>query len=98
METLTAVVACALAFALSFYLGHGRAPSTLAALVVGAACGVGFAVIFFAITVGTTIVLPGTFNARSLGLHFLALLVLAPVGAAVIAVLAHRRSAPKMRF
>jgi hypothetical protein len=98
METLTAVVACALAFALSFYLGRGRAPSTWAALIVGAACGLGFAVAFFAMTVGTTIILPGTFAARSLGLHFLALLALAPLGSAVIAFLAHRHSTSKMRF
>ena len=98
METLTAVVACAIAFALSFYLGYGRAPSILVAVLVGAACGLVFAVAFFAMTVGTTIILPGTFAARSLGLHFLALLAIAPLGAAVVAVLAHRRATPKMRF
>ena len=98
MESLTAIVACALAFALSLYLGYGRSPSSLAAFAVGVACGVGFAVIFFGVTVGTTLVLPGTFNARSLGLHFLALLVVAPLGAAAIAVFAHQRTTPKMRF
>jgi hypothetical protein len=98
MESLTAVVACAVAFALSFYLGYGRSPTSLAALVVGAACGVGFAVIFFGLTVGTTIMLPGTFDARSLGLHFLALLFVAPLGAAAIAVFAHNRATPKLRF
>lgn len=98
METVTAFVACAVAFALSFYLGYGRSPSGLAALVLGAACGVGFAVIFFALTVGTTIVLPGTFNARSLGLHFLALLAVVPLGAAAIAVFGHRRATPNMHF
>jgi hypothetical protein len=98
METITAAVAGGLAFALSFYLGYGRAPSTWAALIVGAACGFGFAVAFFAITVGTTIILPGTFAARSLGLHFLALLAVAPLGAAAIAYLAHRHGTARMRF
>ena len=98
METLTALVACAVAFALSFYLGYGRAPSVWGALILGAACGVGFAVVFFAMTVGATIILPGTFAARSLGLHFLALLAVAPLGAAAIAVIGHRRATPKMHF
>ena len=98
MESLTAVVACAVAFALSFYFGYGRSPSSFAAFALGAACGVGFAVIFFGLTVGTTLILPGTFNARSLGLHFLALLFVAPFGAAAIAVFGHRRATPKMRF
>jgi hypothetical protein len=98
METLTAIVASAVAFALSFYLGHDRAPSAWIALLLGAASGVGFAVVFFAMTVATTIVLPGTFDARTLGLHFLALLAVAPLGAAAIAALGHRRATPKMHF
>ena len=98
METITAAVACAVAFALSFYLGYGRAPSGWVALILGAVSGLGFAAAFFAMTVGTTIMLPGTFDARSLGFHFLALLALAPVGAAVIAVLAHRHAIAKMHY
>jgi hypothetical protein len=98
METITAIVACAVAFALSIYLGYEKAPSTWAAVLLGAASGVGFAVVFFAVTVAITIVLPGTFHARTLGLHFLALLAVAPLGAAVIAILARRHAMTKMHF
>lgn len=98
METITAVVACGVAFTLSFYLGYDRAPSVWVAVLLGAASGLGFAVAFFAMTVGTTIILPGTFDARTLGLHFLALLAVAPLGAGLIAVLAHRHAVAKTHF
>jgi hypothetical protein len=98
METLTAAVACGVAFALSFHLGYGRAASIWGAATWGAVTGLGIAVAFFAMTVATTIILPGTFDGRALGLHFLALLVVAPLGAAVVAILARRYAMAKMHF
>jgi hypothetical protein len=98
METITAIVACAVAFALSFHLGHGRASSIWAAVILGAVTGLGVVVAFFAMTVGTAIILPGTFDARTLGLCFVGLLAVAPLGAAVIAILARRRAVAKMHF
>jgi hypothetical protein len=98
METITAIVACVVAFALSFHLGYGRAPSNWAAVILGAVTGLGVAVAFFVMTVGTTIILPGTFDGRTLGLHFLALLAVAPLGAGVIAILARRHAMTKMHF
>lgn len=98
METITAIVACAVAFALAFYVGYGRAPSTLIAAMLGAVSGIGFAVVFFVMTVAVAMMLPGTFAPRSLGVHFIGLLAVAPLGAAVIAVLAQRRAMTKMHF
>lgn len=98
MEAITAIVACAVAFALSFHLGYDRASSIWAAVILGAVTGLGVAVAFFAMTVGTTIVLPRTFDARTLGLCFLGLLAVAPLGAAVIAALARRLAVAKMYF
>jgi len=98
METISAIVACAVAFGLSFHLGYGRASSIWAAVILGAVTGLGVAVAFFAMTVGTTIILPGTFDARTLGLCFLGLLAVAPLGAAAVAILARRHAMTKMRF
>jgi hypothetical protein len=98
MESITAFVACSAAFALSYYFGYGRAPSTLVALVLGAVSGVGFAVIFFAMTVGSAILLPGIFDGRTLGVHFVGLLAVAPLGAAAIGALAHRYAMTRTSF
>lgn len=98
METITALVACGAAFALSYYLGHARAPTTLIATMLGVVSGIGFAVAFFILTLVVTILLPDTFDARTLGIHFTRLLVLAPIGAAAIAAFAHRVSATKTQF
>lgn len=98
MESITALVACGAAFALSYYFGYGRAPTTFIAAVLGAVSGIGFAVVFFALTLAVTIVLPGTFDGRTLGVYFVRLLVLAPIGAAVIAAFAHRFSTTKTQF
>jgi hypothetical protein len=98
VESLTALVACGAAFALSYYFGSGRAPSLLMALLLGAASGVGFAVIFFIMTVAVTVVLPGTFNARSLGVHLIVLLAVAPLGAAAVAVFARYYAMGRLRF
>ncbi|MDP2331952.1 MAG: hypothetical protein Q8M19_14775 [Reyranella sp.] len=98
MESITAFVACGAAFALSYYFGYDRAPSTFIALILGAVSGIGFAVVFFAVTVAVAIMLPGTFDARTLGVNFARLLVLAPLGAAAIGALAHRHAMARMRF
>lgn len=99
MESITAFVACAAAFALSYYFGFDRAHSTLGAAILGALSGIGFAAAFFAMTVAVAILLPGTFDGRTLGIYFVRLLALAPLGAAVIAALAHRHAmARRMRF
>lgn len=98
METITAFVACGAAFTLSYYLGHARAPTTFIAAMLGAVGGIGFAVAFFALTLAVTILLPGTFDGRTLGVYFVRLLVLAPIGAAAIAAFAHRHSATKTQF
>ncbi len=98
MESITAVVACGIAFALSYYVGYGRAPSSLVALMLGAVGGIGFAFIFFVMTVAVAIILPGTFDGRSLGVHFIGLLAVAPLGGAVISVLAHRYAMAKTPF
>ncbi|MGQ0580320.1 MAG: hypothetical protein ACT4O6_00165 [Reyranella sp.] len=98
MEATTALVACGAAFALSYYFGHGRAPTMLIAAVLGAVSGIGFAVVFFALTLVVTILLPGTFDGRTLGFYFVRLLVLAPIGAAAVAAFAHRVSRTKIQF
>ena len=98
MESFTALVACGAAFAFSCYFGYGRAPSSLAALLFGAVSGIVFAVIFFVMTVAVAGTVPGIFDARTLGQHLILLVMVAPLGAAAVAVLAHRYAMSRVPF
>lgn len=90
MESITAIVAAGVAFALSYYIGHAVASRTLVAAVMGAVCGLAFAVLFFVMTVGIGSVIPGIFDGWMLGFHFIILLLVVPLGSAGVAVLEHR--------
>jgi hypothetical protein len=90
MESITAFVACGLAFALSYYVGRALASSTVVAAMMGAVCGLAFAVLFFIATVAIGAVLPGIFDGWMLGVHFIVLLFVIPLGSAGVAVLEHR--------
>ncbi len=90
MESITALVACGLAFALSYFIGRTMASRTLVAAMMGGVCGLAFAVLFFVTTVGLGSVLPGMFDGWTLGVHFIVLLVVMPLGSAGVAVLEHR--------
>jgi hypothetical protein len=90
MESITALVACAAAFSLSYYIGYHIATNTTVAAMMGGASGLVFAVIFFIFTVGIGMLVPDTFEPRQLGIHFLVLLPLTPIASAIVAVLAHR--------
>jgi hypothetical protein len=90
MESITAAVACGLAFALSYYMGRRMASSTPVAAMMGGACGLAFAVLFFIATVALGAVLPGMFDGWTLGIHFIVLLIVAPIASAGVAVLEYR--------
>ena len=90
MESITAVVAAGVAFALSYYIGRAMASTTLVAAMMGAVCGLAFAVLFFVLTVSIGVVVPGMFDGWMLGIHFLVLLAVMPLGSAGIAVLEYR--------
>jgi len=90
MESITALVACGLAFALSYYIGRTVASSLLVAAMMGGVCGLAFSVLFFVMTVSVGSVLPGMFDGWMLGLHFIGMVVLVPLICAAIAVLEHR--------
>ena len=91
MESITAIVAAGVAFALSYYIGRAMASTTLAAAVMGGVCGLAFAVLFFITTVAIGSVIPGMFDGWMLGIHFIVLLLVVPLGSAGIAALEHRR-------
>jgi hypothetical protein len=90
MESITALVACAAAFSLSYYIGYHMATNTTVAAMMGGASGLVFAVMFFIMTVGIGMMVPDTFDPRQLGIHFLILLPLTPIGSAIVAVFGHR--------
>lgn len=89
MESVTAVVAGGLAFALSYYIGRTMASSMIVAAMMGAVCGLAFSVVFFLITVSAGAILPGMFDGWLLGVHFIGMLMVVPLGSAAIAVLEH---------
>lgn len=90
MESITALAACTAAFMLSYYVGYHNATNTTVAAMMGGASGLVFAVMFFIMTVGIGMLAPDTFDPHHLGIHFLVVLPLTPIGSAIIAVLAHR--------
>jgi len=98
MESITAFAAGGAAVALSYYFGFNRAYSTIGAALFGAVSGIVFAAAFFAVTIATAIVLPGTFDGHTLGVCFVRLLVLAPLCAAAGGAVAQRHALARMRL
>jgi len=90
MESITALVACAAAFSLSYYIGYNVATNGTVAAMMGGASGLVFAAMFFVMTVAIGMLVPDTFDPRQLGIHFIVLLPLTPIGSAVVAAFAHR--------
>lgn len=90
METVTALVAAGAAFGLSYLIGRSLTASFLLVALGGLLSGAGFAVLFFVSTVTVGHFMPHIFEPWLLGVHFIALLVVAPLGSAVIAMLTHR--------
>lgn len=90
MESITAIVAAGVAFALSYYIGRAVASTTLMAAIMGGVCGLAFAVLFFISTVAIGTAVPGMFDGWRLGVHFIVLLVAVPLCSAGVAALEHR--------
>jgi hypothetical protein len=90
MESITAIVAAGAAFALSYLIGRAVASTNLVAAMMGAVCGLAFAVLFFVMTVALGAVLPGMFDGWTLGIHFIVLVLVVPLASAGIAILEHR--------
>lgn len=90
METVTALVAAGAAFGLSYLIGRSLTASFLLVALGGLLAGVGFAVLFFVSTVTVGHIMPNLFEPWLLGVHFIALIVAAPLGGAAIAALTHR--------
>jgi hypothetical protein len=90
METISALVAAGAAFALSYLIGRSLTASTLLVTLGGLASGLGFAILFFVLTVTIGHLMPGLFEPWFVGVHFIGLAVIAPVLGAAIAALTHR--------
>jgi len=90
MESITAIVAAGVAFSLSYYIGRSVASTTLTAALTGGVCGLAFAVVFFITTVSIGAIVPGMFDGWMLGVHFIVLMAIMPLGSASIAGLEHR--------
>jgi len=90
METVTALVAAGAAFGLSYLIGRSLTASVLLVSLGGLLSGAGFAILFFVSTVTVGHFMPHLFEPWLLGVHFIALIVVAPLGGVVIAALTHR--------
>ncbi|MDO8975614.1 hypothetical protein [Reyranella sp.] len=90
METVTALVAAGAAFGLSYLIGRSLTASFLLVALGGLLSGAGFAILFFVSTVTVGHFVPQLFEPWLLGVHFIALMAVAPLGGAVIAALTHR--------
>lgn len=90
METVTALVAAGAAFGLSYFIGRSLTASFLLVALGGLFSGAGFAILFFVSTVTVGHFVPQLFEPWLLGVHFIALMAVAPLGGAVIAALTHR--------
>jgi hypothetical protein len=90
METVTALVAAGAAFAASYLIGRSLTTSLLLVMLGGLLAGASFAVLFFVSTVTVGHMMPGLFEPWLLGVHFIALAIVVPLGGAAIAALTHR--------
>ena len=90
METVTALVAAGAAFGLSYLIGRSLTASLLLVALGGLLAGGSFAVLFFVTTVTVGHFMPQMFEPWLLGVHFIALMAVAPLGGALIAALTHR--------
>jgi hypothetical protein len=90
METVTALVATGAAFAASYLIGRSLTASLLLVMLGGLLAGASFAVLFFVSTVTVGHMMPGLFEPWLLGVHFIALAIVVPLGGAAIAGLTHR--------
>lgn len=89
METATALVAAGAAFGLSHLIGRSLTASFTLVALGGLLSGAAFAVLFFVSTVTVGHFMPQFFEPWLLGVHFIALIAVVPVGGAVIAALTH---------
>lgn len=92
METITALVAAGAAFGISYLIGRSLTASMILVALGGMASGFAFAILFFVLTVTIGHLMPGVFEPWSLGVHFIALVIAAPIVGAGIAALAHRHA------
>ncbi len=90
METVTALVAAGAAFGLSYLIGRSLTASFTLVALGGLLSGGAFAVLFFVSTVTVGHFMPRMFEPWLLGVHFIALMAVAPLGGAIIAALTHR--------
>ena len=80
METVTALVAAGAAFGLSYLIGRSLTASFLLVALGGLLSGAGFAILFFVSTVTVGHFVPQLFEPWLLGVHFIALMAVAPLG------------------
>ncbi|HTE81121.1 MAG TPA: hypothetical protein VK634_10585 [Reyranella sp.] len=92
METIGALVGCGAALAIGLVLGYrwtlGPPWHLIAGLVVGAVC----AAVYFAVANWVGRAVPGMLDAPQVGVHFMVLMIIAPLTGAFGASFGYRKS------
>jgi len=98
VETIGALVDCGAALALGLTLGYrwtlGPPWHLIAALMVGGVC----AAVYFALAIWVGRNLPGVLVPRLVGVHFMALMIVAPLVCAFGALFGYRKSLGRSLF
>jgi len=92
VETGSALVSCAAALLIGFYVGRRWAPGAAAAVLIGLVLGGLCVAVFFALTSSIGTHWPHLFDAYVLGLHLIIVMMAAPVCGALGSLLGFRRS------
>ncbi len=92
METVGAILASGLAGVLGFVAGGRWAPNPFLGALFGLPLGIVSAGIYFALALGVAEAWPQLLDARLVGLHFLALLVVGAMCSGLGAVFGYRKS------
>jgi hypothetical protein len=98
VETIGALVDCGVALVIGLILGYrwtlGPPWHLIAGLVLGGVC----AAVYFALSIWVGRALPGLLEARQVGVHFMVLLIMAPLFCAFGASFGYRKSAGRGLF
>lgn len=88
MESVGAGISVVVVFVVSFAAGYAWAPARHWAVALGVIIGVFFAVVYMLVGAAAGTLMPRTLEGRSVGFHFMALLVVLPLIGAIIAEIA----------
>jgi hypothetical protein len=98
VESVVAGISVVVVFVLSFAAGYAWAPARHWAVALGVIIGAFFAVVYMLVGAAAGTLMPRTLEGRSVGFHFMALLVVLPTVGAISAEIARRYAMTRNRL